>query len=122
MDSLPDLIEINEKTARILMNREAQKFFTLRFAENDASRKPVPRLWRPAESLPAAKPEKPLSDLRIALDPGHVGGKWAKMEERWFQVGNSAAGAGGRFNFARSALVGAAITRIRRKSFLYPKQ
>ena len=86
----PDLIEINEKTARILMNREAQKFFTLRFAENDASRKPVPRLWRPAESLPPAKPETPLSGLRIALDPGHLGRKWARMEERWFQVGNSA--------------------------------
>ena len=86
----PDLIEINEKTARILMNREAQKFFTLRFAENDASRKAVPRLWRSAESLPIAKPEKPLSGLRIALDPGHLGGKWAKMEERWFQVGESA--------------------------------
>ncbi|PYK36977.1 MAG: hypothetical protein DME60_13065 [Verrucomicrobia bacterium] len=85
----PDLIEINEKVARILMNREAQKFFTLRFAENDASRKPVPRLWRPAESLPPARPEKPLSGLRIALDPGHLGGQWAKMEERWFQVGNS---------------------------------
>jgi N-acetylmuramoyl-L-alanine amidase len=86
----PDLIEINEKTARILMNREAQKFFTLRFAENDASCKPVPRLWRPVKSFPPAKPEKPLSGLRIALDPGHLGGKWAKMEERWFQVGNSA--------------------------------
>ena len=86
----PDLIEINEKTARILMNREAQKFFTLRFAENDASRKPVPRLWRPAESLPPARPERPLSGLRIALDPGHLGGRWAKMEERWFQVGSNA--------------------------------
>ena len=84
-----DLMEINEKTARILMNREAQQFFTLRFAENDAARKPVPRLWRPAESLPQAKPEKPLSGLRIAIDPGHLGGEWAKMEERWFQVGNS---------------------------------
>src|SRR5207237_8639360 len=87
----PDLIEINEKVARILMNREAQKFFTLRFAENDASRKPVPRLWRPAESLPPARPEKPLSGLRIALDPGHLGGRWAKMEERWFQVGDAPA-------------------------------
>jgi hypothetical protein len=86
----PDLIEINDKAARILLNRETQKCFTLRFAENDASRKPVPRLWRPAESLPPAKPERPLSGLRIALDPGHLGGKWAKMEERWFQVGNSA--------------------------------
>jgi N-acetylmuramoyl-L-alanine amidase len=84
-----DLIEINENTARILMNRKAQKFFTLRFAENDASRNPVPRLWRPAKSLPPAKQEKPLSGLRLALDPGHVGGKWAKMEERWFQVDSS---------------------------------
>src|SRR5881296_2596165 len=85
----PDLIEINEKTARILTNRESQKFFTLRFAENDTLCKPVPRLWRVANSLPRANPKKPLSGLRIALDPGHLGGKWAKMEERWFQVGNS---------------------------------
>ena len=87
----PDLVEINEKTARLLINREAQKFFTLRFAEDPptAGRKPVPRLWRPAKILPPAKPEKALLGLKIALDPGHLGGKWAKMEERWFQVGNS---------------------------------
>jgi len=87
----PDLIEINEKTARVLMNRETQKFFTLRFAENPATagRQPVPRLWRPARSLPPVRPEKPLFGLKIALDPGHLGGKWAKMEERWFQAGNS---------------------------------
>src|SRR5213079_65603 len=59
----PDLIEINEKTARILMNRKAQKFFTLRFAENDAARKPAPHLWRNAKSLPPAKPNKPLLGL-----------------------------------------------------------
>jgi len=85
----PDLIEINEKTARILMNRESQKFFTLRFAEDDTTRKPVPRLWRPAKTLPPAKADKPLVGLKIALDPGHLGGKWAKMEERWFQVDSS---------------------------------
>jgi N-acetylmuramoyl-L-alanine amidase len=85
----PDLIEINEKTARVLMNRESQRFFILRLAENETARKPVPRLWRPAKSLPPARPEKPLSGVKIALDPGHLGGRWAKMEERWFQVGNS---------------------------------
>jgi hypothetical protein len=85
----PDLIEMNENTARILMNRQSQKFFTLRFAKNDAAHNPVPRLWRTAKSFPSAKLETPLSGLRIALDPGHLGGKWAKMEERWFQVGNS---------------------------------
>src|SRR5438874_8137658 len=86
----PDLITIDEKSARILTNREAQKFFTLRFAQDDASREPVPRLWRLARSLAPAKPDKPLSGLHIALDPGHLGGTWAKMEERWFQVGDSA--------------------------------
>jgi N-acetylmuramoyl-L-alanine amidase len=85
----PDLIEINTDTARILTNRESQKFFILQFAKGDASRDPVPRLWHPARSLPSAKADKPLSGLRIALDPGHLGGEWAKIEERWFQVGNT---------------------------------
>lgn len=87
--SAPDLIEIKDDAARILMNREAQKFFTLRFATDQAPRKPVPRLWQRAKSLPPAKRDEPLAGLKIALDPGHLGGNWAKMEERWFQVGNS---------------------------------
>jgi hypothetical protein len=85
-----DLIKIDNDSARILTNRAAQSFFTLRFANDVASSKPVPRLWRTAKSLPSPKQERPLSGLRIALDPGHLGGKWAKMEERWFQVGDSA--------------------------------
>jgi hypothetical protein len=84
-----DLIDVNDDHARILMSRQAQKFFTLRFATDDAARKPVPRLWRPAKSLPPTRKEKPLSGLKVALDPGHLGGNWAKMEERWFQVGDT---------------------------------
>src|SRR5262249_61869824 len=83
------LIEIKEEETGILMNREGQKFFTLRFATGDSPRKPVPRLGRPAKSLSPTKQDKPLSGLKIALDPGHLGGKWAKMEERWFQVGET---------------------------------
>src|SRR5438094_10479450 len=56
-----DLIAINDKNARILTNRDAQKFFILRFAEDEASCQPVPRLWRPAKSLAPAKADKPLS-------------------------------------------------------------
>jgi N-acetylmuramoyl-L-alanine amidase len=85
----PDLIEIKDDTARILMNRDAQKFFTLRFAAGPEEQKRVPRLWRPAKFLPPAGRDKPLLGLKIALDPGHLGGKWAKMEERWFQVGDT---------------------------------
>jgi N-acetylmuramoyl-L-alanine amidase len=85
----PDLIEIKEHTARILMNRDTQKFFTLRFAAGTEERKLVPRLWRPAKSSRRAGRDKPLSGVKIALDPGHLGGRWAKMEERWFKVGDS---------------------------------
>src|SRR5947208_7015691 len=84
-----ELIEIKNDTARILMNRDAQKFFTLRFAAGTEEQKRVPRLWRLAKSLPPAGRDKPLAGLKIALDPGHLGGKWAKMEERWFEVGDS---------------------------------
>ncbi|MEY2487033.1 MAG: hypothetical protein QOH39_2681 [Verrucomicrobiota bacterium] len=84
-----DLITLDEKSARILTNRDGGTVFTLRFAPDSESLRPVPRLWRPAKSLRPATVEKPLSGLRIALDPGHLGGKWAKMEERWFQIGES---------------------------------
>ena len=30
-----------------------------------------------------------LKDLHIAIDPGHIGGEWAKIEERWLKVGDS---------------------------------
>src|SRR5882724_5735249 len=84
-----DLIKIDNDAAQILADRESHNFLTLRFAPDANSEAHIPRLWRPAKSLPRAKPGKPLSGLRIALDPGHLGGKWAKMEERWFQVGNA---------------------------------
>src|SRR4029450_3706746 len=48
----PDLIEVNTDAARILTNREAQSFFTLRFAGSDEARNPVPRLWHPVKALP----------------------------------------------------------------------
>jgi N-acetylmuramoyl-L-alanine amidase len=84
-----DLIKIDNDSAQIVTNRDPHNVFTLEFAPDENSRARIPRLWRPAKSLPPAKPNKPLAGLRIALDPGHLGGKWAKMEERWFQVGDS---------------------------------
>lgn len=44
------------------------------------------RFWKGrAERSPA--PGKPLAGLRIAIDPGHLGGRYAKMEARWFRIG-----------------------------------
>ncbi len=50
------------------------------------TRRPPPRYWRPASEIPVGPPGQPLSGIRIAIDPGHIGGKWAQMEQRWYQV------------------------------------
>ena len=84
-----DLIKIDNDSAQIVTDRRSQKTFTLQFAADESSEARIPRLWRPAKSLPPAKATKPLAGLRVALDPGHLGGRWAKMEERWFQVGDT---------------------------------
>jgi len=81
-----DLIKIDNDSARILENREAQRFFTLRFAKDETSRRPVPRLWRPAKALPPLKRDKPLAGLRIALEPvisAGNGPKWRNAGSRW---------------------------------------
>lgn len=59
--------------------------FRLRFAKPGPVL-PNPRRWKTAEELGPAPPDRPLEGLRIAIDPGHIGGQWAKVEERWFQI------------------------------------
>jgi hypothetical protein len=84
-----DLIKLDNDAAQVVTSRDSHKVFTLHFAPDANAKARVPRLWRPAKELPPAKPNKPLSDVRIALDPGHLGGRWAKMEERWFKFGDT---------------------------------
>ncbi|MBX9578052.1 MAG: N-acetylmuramoyl-L-alanine amidase [Chthoniobacterales bacterium] len=60
----------------------------LSLASSEADCKTVPRYWkRKSECEPL--PGKPLAGIKIVLDPGHLGGEWAKMEERWFRIGTS---------------------------------
>jgi N-acetylmuramoyl-L-alanine amidase len=78
-------IEIDDVRARIHTGVEPA-FFDLSFATPGNSM-PVPRLWSTTAELPPAPAEKPLDGLHIAIDPGHIGGDWAKLEERWLLVG-----------------------------------
>lgn len=81
-------IEIDETEARILTGADGPDgVFHLRFAPEGLAGE-VPRHWRPTSELPPAPPGKPLDGLHIAIDPGHIGGEWAKVEERWLVVGN----------------------------------
>jgi N-acetylmuramoyl-L-alanine amidase len=81
-------ISIDETGASILTgNSPDEGTFRLRFATPGQEKK-APRDWRSTAELPAATVEKPLEGLKIAIDPGHIGGAWAKMEERWFILGD----------------------------------
>ena len=79
-------ITISEASAGIVTD-PAEAPFVLNFA-TPANTLPTPRHWQSTSSLPAPPPGKPLSKLHIAIDPGHIGGSWAKIEERWFQIGS----------------------------------
>jgi N-acetylmuramoyl-L-alanine amidase len=73
----------------VITTKPANPPFFLRFASSRETAKSPPRYWRSRPELPPEERGRPLAGLRIALDPGHIGGYWAKMEERWFQIGNS---------------------------------
>ncbi len=62
-------------------------WYELRFAsEANLKEVTIERYWRPSGPLPATNQAKPLTGVRIALDPGHLGGRWARMEERFYQL------------------------------------
>ncbi|MDB6155264.1 MAG: hypothetical protein JWL90_3717 [Chthoniobacteraceae bacterium] len=86
------LIDIEPERALIRTTLEPAQTWVLRFAKDRASLRPAPRFWRTAAELTAARAPaetRPLAGWRIALDPGHIGGEWARMEERWFKIGDT---------------------------------
>ena len=52
------------------------------FATRPESPLPGTRTWRTASEMPPLKGRPLLSDIHIAIDPGHIGGGYAQMEER----------------------------------------
>lgn len=61
--------------------------FVLRLAATAADERAPQRWWRAAATLPPAPPGRPLAGVHVAIDAGHLGGRWGKLEERWFRVG-----------------------------------
>ncbi len=77
------------KDAAIIKTSPDKSPYVLRFAPDESSVRQAPVYWRSRRALPPFEPGKPLAGLKIAIDPGHIGGSWARMEERWFQIGNT---------------------------------
>ena len=87
-DTWRDFITITDTSAAIRTSSDpAEPVFILSFASPDTIL-PAPRTWQSTADLPTAPPGKPLANLHIAIDPGHLGGEWAKIEERWFKIGD----------------------------------
>lgn len=82
-----EFISLSDQEARIRTGVENEEFI-LRFAST-GNAKPAPRQWRSTAELPPALPDRPLEGLRVAIDPGHIGGQWARIEERWLKVGDT---------------------------------
>jgi N-acetylmuramoyl-L-alanine amidase len=82
-----NFIHIDDHQARILTGVPAPNdIFRLAFS-TAGHPSPVPHHWHATRDLPPAPPGRPLAGLHIALDPGHIGGTWAVMEERRLALG-----------------------------------
>ncbi|HWB61333.1 MAG TPA: hypothetical protein VG733_17760, partial [Chthoniobacteraceae bacterium] len=82
-------IVVTDDAALIAEDDAWTKMFTLHFAKPGTKAKPAPHYWHEIAKLPRAPKKEPLKGVTIALDPGHLGGKWARMEERWYVIGDS---------------------------------
>lgn len=84
-DAWRRFIAVDDAGAGIATDGPGGETFRLRFAKAGAETN-APRAWRTAAELPPAPAGKPLGGMKIAIDPGHIGGAWAVMEERDFEV------------------------------------
>ena len=88
------LIEILPDRARIIKqsNQPELGYYDLFFLSDTTKKSSpppkVPRYWTPPWKLRSPlHNSKPLEDLHIAIDPGHIGGEYAQIEERWYRIG-----------------------------------
>ena len=115
----PELIKLEPEAAKILTEAGTENRFVLHFAKNEADRLPVNRLVDRARAPYRRRRKGALRSPGFTSRsiPGHLGGTWAKMEERWFKIGDAAAGAGRRHDSARRAIARAAARVVRREGF-----
>lgn len=85
-DRWRDAIHLTPDAAEIATGLPApHAVYRLQFAPTPPAGAP-PRWWRTAREMPPAPTARPLAGVHIALDPGHLGGPWARIEERSLEV------------------------------------
>ncbi|MBJ7390431.1 MAG: N-acetylmuramoyl-L-alanine amidase [Chthoniobacterales bacterium] len=79
-------IEIKD-TEALVHDNLGKSVFRLEFAPPPTAAAKPAVFWRAGHGK---RPQSsPLQGLRVAIDPGHLGGPWARMEERWYQIGEN---------------------------------
>mgnify|MGYP001545293081 CR=1 FL=1 len=79
----PDAVKVQ------VIENGADEYFAIHTrAPNAPQPAPPPgaRYWRTRAELGPAPANEPLAGVRIALDPGHLGGAWGPMEARSFTM------------------------------------
>jgi N-acetylmuramoyl-L-alanine amidase len=91
--ALSGYLDINDQRVVIYPSPTERKLpqFTLQFAPPHQPGAPMRWFRTPEEFRAESRPlEKPLNGLRVAIDPGHIGGPWAQIEERSTRYNHSA--------------------------------
>ncbi|GHB98313.1 hypothetical protein GCM10007047_12970 [Cerasicoccus arenae] len=119
-DAAKDWITIEPGQALIKRDAGDEAPAVLKFRAFEETPPPVGRYWRTRTEWAADKAELPLAGLKIALDPGHIGGDFAVMEFRSWKVGDGPLFREGDFVLAvaqslkpRLEALGAVVTLVR---------
>ncbi|MBT8035915.1 MAG: N-acetylmuramoyl-L-alanine amidase [Verrucomicrobiae bacterium] len=97
--------------------RKQDMSYRLNFAHSLSDASPH-RNWNAAGDLAPGTKEKPLAGVHIAIDPGHIGGEFAKTEGRWFQIGDNAPIKEGEMTLATGKLIKKKLIALGAKVYL----
>ena len=112
---LPAYMDINDSRAIIYPSPTERRVpqFVLQFASPNQPRPTIRWFRTPAEIRAETHTlDKPLSGLRVAIDPGHIGGPWAQMEERSTRYKGSAPVQEGDLNLITGRILKQELTNL----------
>ena len=113
--AFPAYLDINDSRVIIYPSTTERRVpqFTLQFAPPNQPKAPMRWFRTPEEVRAESHPlDKPLNGLRVAVDPGHIGGPWAQMEERSTRYKGSAPVQEGDLNLITARLLKQELTNM----------
>ncbi|BDS05479.1 hypothetical protein NT6N_05190 [Oceaniferula spumae] len=120
-DTWKRYITINADHAIIRTDTRVQDAtYRLNFSHELSAASPD-RNWNSAGDLPPGNKNKPLAGVHIAIDPGHIGGEFAKMEERWFKIGDKPPVMEGNMTLLTAQIIKKQLRKLGAKVYLIRK-